>query len=199
MVGVWLAAALTLSACAPEPSTMAGAGVAQSLETNPELLSALASTPRDPVVARTGPGGRSFQVVRRTPDVSQYPCASCHTSMGALTPVREGDAHANVQPVHPAAVGPACTTCHSEADPAQLALQSGEVVPLDAAYMLCAQCHFQQADDWVGGAHGKRLAGWLGERVVLNCTGCHNPHAPTFERRIPFRGPNIPRTGGRRP
>ena len=37
----------------------------------------------------------------------------------------------------------------------------------------------------VGGAHGKRLSYWAGQRVVTNCASCHNPHSPRFEKRWP--------------
>ncbi len=53
----------------------------------------------------------------------------------------------------------------------------GQKIDFDHSYQLCGQCHFRQKRDWLGGAHGKRETYWAGERVVRNCTSCHNPHS----------------------
>lgn len=170
----------------------------------------------------SGPGGRPFEVALRTPGdashlhgqmgtktfplplrtseltLTQYPCTSCHEgAVGAGGP--RGDAHRNIQPVHPAQTGAACATCHVSGAVERLALQSGETASLDQPYRLCAQCHFSVVDAWAAGAHGKRLQGWGGRRVVMNCTDCHDPHRPGLEWRIPFPGPRIPRSPGGAP
>jgi hypothetical protein len=93
--------------------------------------------------------------------------------------------------VHPSGTGATCGTCHDRRAVDRLVLQSEESIPLDQAYRLCAQCHFAQVEAWAGGAHGKRLDGWRGRRVVMNCTDCHDPHKPAVEQRIPFPGPRI--------
>jgi hypothetical protein len=105
---------------------------------------------------------------------------------------RIADAHQNVQPLHPAETGAACATCHDARNVERLVLQSGGTATLDQAYALCAQCHFGQVEAWAGGAHGKRLDGWRGRRVVIGCTDCHDPHRPAIEQRIPFPGPRLP-------
>jgi formate-dependent nitrite reductase cytochrome c552 subunit len=87
-----------------------------------------------------------------------------------------------------------CRSCHDEKDARQLKLMDGTPVSFDAAYRVCAQCHFQQHRDWANGAHGKRLNQWQGERVVLSCTGCHNPHSPAFDKRFPKARPTLPGT-----
>jgi len=168
-----------------------------------------------------GPGGRPFEVAVRTrdlesgharrfgtitlrttlrspsPDLVQYPCASCHLGRTvAMKDTRIGDAHQNIQPRHPALLGSVCSTCHSPDAVEMLALRTGERVGLDYGYRLCAQCHFAQADDWAAGAHGKRLDGWQGRRVVMGCSDCHDPHRPAPLPRIPFRAPTILRSGG---
>jgi hypothetical protein len=166
-----------------------------------------------PVVGYTGPGGLPFEVTLRTPGTSssvhraigtqtfelalrarplaQYPCTSCH--VGALvTSSRPEDAHQDLQPTHPSQASAECGICHARSDVYQLVLEGGQNVPLDESYRLCAQCHFPQADAWAGGAHGKRLDGWRGARVVMGCADCHDPHAPATPRRIPFRGPTLP-------
>ncbi len=107
---------------------------------------------------------------------------------------RIGDAHQNIQPVHPKQTGAVCSTCHAADNVELLALESGERATLDESYRLCAQCHFAQVDAWAGGAHGKRLDGWQGRRVVMACTDCHDPHQPAVQSRIPFRAPQIERT-----
>ena len=114
----------------------------------------------------------------------------------ALEGERVADAHQNIKPVHPAQTGAVCSTCHAPDNVEFLAVKGGDRVTLDNAYRLCAQCHFSQAEAWAGGAHGKRLDGWQGRRVVMGCADCHDPHKPALEPRIPFRAPQIERIRG---
>jgi hypothetical protein len=179
---------------------------------------ALRTVRATPAEGRTGPGGQPFETTRRIDDVathltrqigtrtfeiamrsagrSQPACSSCHLAGGRIvTEDRTADAHADIQPVHPTELGPTCITCHAAEDPERLALRGGGRTTLDEAYRLCAQCHFAQVESWAGGAHGKRLDGWQGRRVIMNCADCHDPHNPSIEQRIPFPGPRIPRSG----
>jgi hypothetical protein len=182
----------------------------------------LATVPGETVVGRTSPNGEPFEVALRTggdpthltrrfgsramdlgarvrtPDLGQYPCSSCHVDGGVLPGVdRIADAHQNIQPVHPRETGATCTGCHASENVATLALGNGERASLDHAYRLCAQCHSTQVEDWAAGAHGKRLDGWQGRRVVMGCADCHDPHHPALEQRIPFSPPHIRQSGGR--
>lgn len=172
-----------------------------------------------PVEGWTGPGGDSFEVARRTTEaetgparqfgqidlsialrnrsaaLTQYPCTSCHQGRKLLMQARRiTDAHQNIQPVHPSRTGALCSTCHAPEDVGTLVLLSGKRVSLDESYQLCAQCHIPQATAWAKGAHGKRLDGWQGRRVVMPCPDCHDPHRPALQQRIPFRAPRIART-----
>jgi hypothetical protein len=136
----------------------------------------------------------------RSPDLVQYPCTSCHLGRRLiLADERVADAHRNITSAHPAQTGSLCSTCHAPDNVELLALENGERATVDHAYRLCAQCHFSQAESWAGGAHGKRLDGWQGRRVVMGCADCHDPHAPALEPRIPFRAPQLERPRGRRP
>jgi hypothetical protein len=171
-----------------------------------------------PVTYWTGPGGKPFEVQLRTddpsaanarrfgtvtlrnsarvrsPDLGQYPCTSCHLGRRMiLNDARIKDAHQNIQPTHPAQTGATCATCHAADNVELLALKNGERATLDHAYRVCAQCHFSQAEAWAGGAHGKRLDGWQGRRVVMGCADCHDPHLPAIGSRIPFRAPRLQR------
>ncbi len=139
-----------------------------------------------------GPDGRPFEVRLRTPEIESFPCASCHGGADGQSEAWESPSHRDLDPVHPRAAASNCGTCHLPRDPARLRLAAGESVSLDHAYRLCAQCHFEQAEAWAGGAHGKRVATWVGRRVVLNCTGCHNAHSPAFPKRWPRPGPGLP-------
>ena len=208
-----------ISACGGEPPP-SGGGFPASFETEDTVLSALLSIPVELAQGRTGPGGRPFYVARRTqsgaahlstrignedfrlalrvrePDLTQYPCASCHqgTEIVVEPDGRDGAAvHQNIQPVHPAETGAQCTTCHAYDNVATLAPERGDTVSIDQAHLLCAQCHFSQVDSWAKGAHGKRLVGWRGRRVVMGCTDCHSPHEPATELRTPYAGPVLPR------
>ena len=195
-----------------------GEGLRASFETEDTVLSALLSIPVELVQGRTGPGGRPFYVARRTsggahlsgqigtesfrlalrvrePGLTQYPCASCHqgTELVIDGGARDGEAvHQNIQPVHPAETGAQCTTCHAYDNVATLILQQGDTASMDHVYRLCAQCHFSEVDSWAQGAHGKRLVGWRGRRVVMGCTDCHSPHQPATEPRTPYPGPALP-------
>ncbi|MGE0552900.1 MAG: hypothetical protein AB7R55_05675 [Gemmatimonadales bacterium] len=145
---------------------------------------------------RFGAITRSIALRIRTPDLSQYPCTSCHLGITvAMADERVQDAHQNIKPVHPQATGAVCSTCHAPDDVEKLAVKSGERPTLDHGYRLCAQCHFPEVDAWAGGGHGKRLDGWRGRRVVMNCTDCHDPHNPAVEPRTPFRAPRLPSSG----
>lgn len=192
---VLLAVGAALSGCG---ETGSSDGIPAPFHATPDGPVELAAVRAGPAVGRWGPHGEPFEVALRTPELTQHPCSSCHEDEPADTDGRS-DVHADVPSAHPAETGAACSTCHAADDPARLPLEAGGSASLDEAYRLCAQCHYAQADDWAGGAHGKRIAGWQGRRVVMSCTACHDPHAPGFEPRIPFRGPRIPRAGGGRP
>ena len=180
---------------------------------------ALATVPAAPVELWTGPGKRPFEVATRTSEreagharsfgsitlqtalrtrlLGQYPCTSCHLGRKVdMAEKRIADAHQNVQPVHPKQTGALCSTCHAADNVELLTLESGERATLDESYRLCAQCHFTQADAWAHGAHGKRLDGWQGRRVVMGCADCHDPHQPALQPRIPFRAPHLERPRG---
>lgn len=197
-----------------EPTTAARAD-----ETAPSAPPALASVPAETVRGFTGPGGEPFEATLRTPGatshlhrrfgtrslplplrtsdlaLTQYPCTSCHEG-ATVRPGETGGAHDYIEPLHPRESGTECVTCHVSDSVQRLGLQGGKTVSLDHAYRLCAQCHFSQVDSWAAGAHGKRLVGWRGRRVVMNCADCHDPHSPELGKRVPYPGPRVPRTGG---
>lgn len=202
------------------PPPASGLRAPASFETEDTLSSALMGVATEPVQGGwTGPGDEPFHVVvrsrsestyryrqigRRTfylglrlgePEVIHDPCTSCHQGQGIVDGRREGDGdgvHQDIQPVHPEETGAQCMTCHSAADVGQLRLERGGTISIDHAYQLCAQCHFRQVESWAYGAHGKRLVGWRGRRVVMTCADCHDPHRPATEQRMPMAGLSLP-------
>lgn len=191
-----------------------------SFETEDTLPSALAQVSVEPVEGGwTGPGGREFFVAIRSqgdrgylhrpfgqevfalglrlddPGPGAEGCSSCHVGRDVVDGRRGADAagvHQNVRPVHPARTGAQCLTCHQASNVEQVRLEGGGSASLDHAYRMCAQCHFQQVDAWAYGAHGKRLVGWRGRRVVMGCADCHDPHSPATEVRPPMAGLELP-------
>lgn len=125
-------------------------------------------------------------------------CTRCHEREGTRDLMPSRVAHLTIQLGHPGGRYRNCLTCHAPENPGLLALQDGGRATLDEAYRLCGGCHFLEAREWAGGAHGKRLAGWQGERVVLSCTGCHDPHHPKFPVRRPVTFPKLARRDGAR-
>jgi hypothetical protein len=202
------------------PPLEATEGVSASFETEDTLPSALQVVSMEPVEGGwTGPGGVAFYVATRSrhegeyrhrqfgqavfdltlrldeSGITQEPCASCHEGQRPVAGRAGTDGesvHQNVQPVHPAQTGAQCLTCHAASDPGRLRLERGGTVSIDHAYRLCAQCHFRQVESWAHGAHGKRLVGWRGRRVVMGCADCHDPHRPATEVRSPLAGLSLP-------
>lgn len=134
-----------------------------------------------------GRAPRSFEVATRHDKIKKYRCTDCHSGGFVPDGQRAGPqkAHWGMELHHAAAKTMDCLTCHAPDKGMSLRTLSGDSVGWNKPYLLCSQCHFQQAQDWAIGAHGKRLGGWAGKRVVQNCTGCHNPHDPGFKSRMP--------------
>ena len=182
----------------------------------PRTPGAPSSEQTAPVEGWLGPGGQPFEVAVRSSEresgharrygtltlptslrarlLGQYPCTSCHLGRKVvMTDKRVADAHQNIQPEHPKQTGARCSTCHAPDNVELLALENGKRATLNESYRLCADCHFAQVNAWAAGAHGKRLDGWQGRRVVMACPDCHDPHKPALQPRIPFRAPRIER------
>ncbi|MEO5375368.1 MAG: cytochrome C [Alphaproteobacteria bacterium] len=74
-----------------------------------------------------------------------------------------------------------CLDCHVGSDPSTLRTFGGDAVAaFGEADRLCVQCHGRQVRDWRAGVHGRRVGGWQGERTVLRCAACHDPHRPAW-------------------
>ena len=81
--------------------------------------------------------------------------------------------------------------CHQAKASSFLRASRGEKVELDKAYLVCGRCHPDRLKDWYFGAHGKRVASWHGERILYNCTACHDPHDPGIKPRKPQPPPTV--------
>jgi len=140
------------------------------------------------------PGMPSFKVVASRLDSEMHPCKSCHTWVPPVTETRKlKTPHDNFQLQH-GLHGKGrfwCFTCHDTEKDRALRTLEGETLAFEDAYILCSQCHVDQARDWAYGAHGKRVGTWQGERVVYNCTACHYQHSPAFKPRTAMPGPEV--------
>ncbi|MBU0970504.1 MAG: hypothetical protein KKC20_07645 [Proteobacteria bacterium] len=130
-------------------------------------------------------GGAFFTEARKS-EIKRFKCSSCHNNKQVSILNAADISHADIKVNHGDKEAPlACNTCHSSDDRDFLVTSKTSKIDLDHVYDMCGQCHFRQKKDWIGGAHGKRVTYWAGERVVKNCTSCHNPHYPRFEKRWP--------------
>lgn len=141
---------------------------------------------------------KPFYVLEREDKITQFNCSNCHE--GPLPPRAEGQhrselMHTDLKLQHASTSIMDCRSCHNSEDMDTLRLNNEGKVDFNHSYKLCMQCHFEQGKDWIGGAHGKRIAGWRGKRVIMNCTECHDPHDPSFKQHFPVGRPTIPRTG----
>ncbi len=130
-------------------------------------------------------GGEFFTEARKD-KIKRFKCSSCHNDKPVNIKNAANISHADIKVVHGGKdKALACNTCHSQKDRDYLTTSKGDSIDIDHVYEMCGECHFRQKKDWIGGAHGKRVTYWAGDRVVKNCTSCHNPHSPLFEKRWP--------------
>ncbi len=134
----------------------------------------------------------AFWIPMRSLHLTKFPCTHCHQGPLDHTPAlaaSDRKAHWDIAMAHAPAEIMQCSTCHDTRRLDQLRSLVGKPIAFDHSYKLCGQCHASELKDWVGGAHGKQIGGWAQPRVSQTCTGCHNPHAPAFPRRLPARYP----------
>ena len=129
--------------------------------------------------------GGLFWTQTRKDKVKRYKCSQCHNNKEVKIAQASEMAHGDIVQVHGGQKPLDCFTCHKKDERDFLVTEKGAKVDMDHVYQMCAQCHFRQQKDWVGGAHGTRISYWAGQRVVKNCTSCHDPHSPRFEKRWP--------------
>jgi hypothetical protein len=130
-------------------------------------------------------GGR-FRTETRKDKLQRFSCSQCHNNKPVTVRRAAEVAHGAIVLNHGSQDRPlSCYTCHKKDERDFLVTEQGMKVDMDHSYQMCGQCHFRQKKDWVGGAHGKRISYWAGQRVVKNCTACHDPHSPLFKKRWP--------------
>ncbi len=202
-----LAVPCALVACAVLAARVAAAGdgpaqatlqAPATLQGPPTLLRPLRENvpfeippPTDPEAFHGYAAAPPFKVVPRIDQLMFYPCMTCHAKKKPDPRPRK-----LVLTPHPAALKHGkgrfwCLTCHQLDDRNQLHTLAGEPVSFDDAYLVCGQCHANRQMDWYFGGHGKRLANWRGERVIYDCTFCHDPHDPTLKPRAPGPPPPV--------
>lgn len=193
-------------------------GAAEEVDAAPVTAPRRASTrkrskPAPPPVARPDlaaatqpayalfPDMPTLSVIPSTKDQEMHPCGNCHRwAQSDPTPRQLKAPHDNFSLKH-GLHGRGnfwCFTCHDLSEDGRLQTLEGEPLDYDEAYVLCSQCHVNQARDWAFGGHGKRLDDWRGRRRVYNCTACHYQHAPSLPLRDAGAGPEV-RQGLRRP
>ncbi|MBU1566533.1 MAG: hypothetical protein KJ630_13015 [Proteobacteria bacterium] len=142
--------------------------------------------PQPTVVAKEEYQGGQFRVLARKEQIERHKCSNCHGEKEVKGKNAFTLTHGNVVVQHGREGSElACIDCHHPQDRDALEDKKGRKIDFDHSYQLCGQCHFRQKRDWLGGAHGKRVSYWAGERIIFNCTTCHDPHAPRFAKRFP--------------
>ncbi len=142
--------------------------------------------PQDTVHVKTNLLTSKFKVLTRKKYIDRFPCSQCH--LKNINHATNGNfpTHSNISIQHgPEGDSLACFDCHNDEDRDFLIGKKNIKVDIDHSYQLCGKCHFRQKNDWIGGAHGKRVQYWAGERIVYNCATCHDPHSPRFKKRMP--------------
>ena len=149
-------------------------------------LESIIALPQNKVMVRTPYQGGRFWTETRKDKMQRFKCSQCHNNKPVSIAKAAEVAHGDIRLNHGNPDKPlSCYTCHNKEERDFLVTEAGTKIDMDHSYQMCGQCHFRQKKDWVGGAHGKRLSYWAGQRVVKNCASCHNPHSPRFEKRWP--------------
>ena len=184
------AATAAADAAAPAPAASGGyqGPVHRPLRDNqppaaPELT--------DPEVFAGYPGAPAFTVVPRKPHLALYPCSQCHKALPLNATPRKLVGAPHQAALHHGQGRFWCLDCHQGNDRDALHTVGGAKVDFDQSYLVCGQCHGARQRDWAFGAHGKRVAGWQGERQIYACTHCHDPHNPLLQPRAPSPPPPL--------
>jgi hypothetical protein len=133
-------------------------------------------------------GEHTFLIPERKGQIKSYACIECHSKpLEQMTSEGTQKAHWNLKLNHANTEIMNCATCHNGADMNNLNSLTGQPIDFNISFKVCAQCHSNQFEDWKGGAHGKKVAGWAPPRASMTCVNCHNPHNPGFEKRWPVQ------------
>ncbi|MDH5380935.1 MAG: hypothetical protein OEW75_08785 [Cyclobacteriaceae bacterium] len=142
------------------------------------------------ILAYTSDSIHNFYLPERTSEITSFPCLSCHTEpLEDLKNKQENgkQAHWDIKINHAENNVMGCITCHDQNSMDGLTAINKGKITYNESFKLCLQCHSTQYNDWLGGAHGKSLGGWVEPRIMNNCVNCHDPHSPAFEPRWPAR------------
>ncbi|MCF6284628.1 MAG: hypothetical protein L3K26_05520 [Candidatus Hydrogenedentes bacterium] len=178
-------ALLALAGCSKEPEHTYSEPLEQDGYDRQELIAEHRAQP----VAMPG----LAHVYVAGPGPERKDCVRCHKP--GQEPYRDKslppgqDAHWEITVRH--AGDMECFSCHMEENPAALLTVVTDDATLETAYLNCGSCHETQLKSWIGGAHGKRVTGWNGVRIIKNCTACHNPHSPARPKVIPVAQPTV--------
>ncbi len=148
-------------------------------------VKAVQPLPDETVLSKERYQGGTFRVLARKQEIKRFRCSSCHNEKPVTVNKGVELTHGDINLSHGQPGALSCIDCHHPEKRDFLEDKKGNTIDLDHSYQLCGQCHFRQKSDWLGGAHGKRTKYWAGERVIFNCTTCHDPHSPRFEKRFP--------------
>ncbi|MBF0352412.1 MAG: hypothetical protein HQM11_15370 [SAR324 cluster bacterium] len=127
-----------------------------------------------------------FVVPPRKTELENYPCLDCHEDAEINKNVERTltEEHTNIVLDH----GEQrfwCLNCHNLNHMNYLKSLKDQQIDFNQSYLLCGQCHAARQKDWYFGAHGKRIGNWNGERQILVCTECHDPHSPSIKPKQP--------------
>jgi hypothetical protein len=129
---------------------------------------------------------RPFKVPPRKDQLSYYPCLDCHEDNDINNPLERPltEEHEDIKLQH-GGQRFWCPTCHNLTYMDTLRSLKERRIDFNRSYLLCGQCHFERQKDWFIGGHGKRIGNWNGERTILLCVECHNPHSPSIKPKRP--------------
>jgi hypothetical protein len=142
------------------------------------------------------------QTVNHDPPITtvgtyEYRCNDCHNLFQNSAEKIEGLVqHLNIRFNH--GMNNRCFNCHDQLDRNKLVARDGSYISYTDIPSLCSQCHGTTYRDWQRGTHGKTLGSWQTgspNQRRLECSECHDPHAPAFPDYEPLPAPNTLRMG----